>query len=565
MLRSMNAAIAGLRNHQLLMDVIGNNIANVNTTAFKGSRVSFQTMLAQTLRTASAPGGGRGGVNPAQIGLGSALASVDVVHTQGALATTNKLTDLAIQGDGFFVLTDGQRRFYTRDGSFDVGADGTLLSPATGLRVMGWSATTDAAGNTVINNTVAPSGSITLPLGQSVAAKATATAGFTGNLNGAATNQVGSGVVESLTTDGAVGFDIAGTDTITFTYNGQTYTTGALSAATKDTTTLATVAADIQSKMNAALTAAGVTADITVTVADDPGSMTGEATLIFSGSKALQFGNTASSNASLNTALKNRAMSGLESFTATLSVYDSLGNRHDVSVRFDKSLTDETGTAADNTWKWSVINLDPGTTIDSAAGNGEGTGFIQFDSAGRFQSVNTVRGTGAPYTVDKPSQASVRLNFANGAGSAQDVVLDFSQLTQFRASSTAAMASNDGYASGTLVSFVVGQDGVITGAYSNGQNRALGQVALATFANPGGLNQVSENLLVDSANSGEATIGVPGAGGRGVINAGQLEMSNVDLAQQFTDMIRAERGFQANSRIITTSDEMLQDLVNMKR
>src|SRR5262245_41191965 len=135
MLRSMNSAIAGLKNHQAFMDVIGNNIANVNTTAFKGSRVDFQTMLSQTIRGATAPAGGRGGVNAEQVGLGASIASIDVVNTQGALSTTGKSSDLAIQGDGFFVMTDGLQRYYTRDGSFDLASDGTLVSPATGLKV----------------------------------------------------------------------------------------------------------------------------------------------------------------------------------------------------------------------------------------------------------------------------------------------------------------------------------------------------------------------------------------------------------------------------------------------
>src|SRR5919202_86157 len=158
MLRSMNSAIAGLKNHQVFMDVIGNNIANVNTTAFNGSRVTFQTMLSQTIRGATAPGQGRGGINAEQVGLGAAVAGIDVLNTQGALTSTGKVTDLGIQGDGYFVMTDGFRQYYTRDGGFDLSADGTLISPSTGLKVTGWGTTTDASGAVVVDNRVPPPG-----------------------------------------------------------------------------------------------------------------------------------------------------------------------------------------------------------------------------------------------------------------------------------------------------------------------------------------------------------------------------------------------------------------------
>src|SRR6266542_1262780 len=270
MLRSMNSAIAGLKNHQIFMDVIGNNIANVNTTAFKGSRVAFQTMLSQTIRGSVAAGEGRGVITAAQVGLGSSVAGIDVLNTQGALNTTGKVTDLAIQGDGYFVMTDGFRQFYTRDGSFDLSADGTLISPATGLKVLGWGTSADASGNITINNRVPPAGGLNIPLGQLVTARPSTTVGFNGNLNGAATNMLGSGIVESTLagsdtgTDPKVAFDIsAGTtgDTITFTYDGTTYTTAALSAATKDSADLASIAANIETEMKNAIILADPTAN----------------------------------------------------------------------------------------------------------------------------------------------------------------------------------------------------------------------------------------------------------------------------------------------------------------
>src|ERR687885_920153 len=171
MMRSMFSAISGLKNHQTFMDVVGNNIANVNTTGFKQSRVTFQDILSQTIRGASGPQNGRGGVNPEQVGLGVLLSGVDTIQTQGTLQSTGKLTDMAIQGEGYFVVNDGKQNFYTRDGAFDLGIDGTLLNPASGLKVMGWQA--DPVTGAV--DTSAPPTSINIPIGAGMTGKASTT------------------------------------------------------------------------------------------------------------------------------------------------------------------------------------------------------------------------------------------------------------------------------------------------------------------------------------------------------------------------------------------------------
>jgi len=190
MLRAMNSAISGLKNHQTMMDVISNNIANVNTTGFKSSRVTFQTLLAQTIR-GSIPGAiGSGGQDSIQIGLGMAISGVDKLNTQGVLSNTSKLTDMAISGDGYFIMTDGYRKFYSRDGAFDLDSTGALISPSTGLRVNGWVAETNAAGQKVINSAMPPSAPLTIPLGAGVNAKASSMVSFNGNLNGSSTDLV---------------------------------------------------------------------------------------------------------------------------------------------------------------------------------------------------------------------------------------------------------------------------------------------------------------------------------------------------------------------------------------
>ena len=570
MLRAMNSAISGLRNHQTMMDVISNNIANVNTTGFKSSRVTFQTLLAQTIRGAVPGAIGRGGQDGIQVGLGMAIASVDRLNTQGVLSNTSKITDMAIAGDGYFIMTDGAKKYFSRDGSFDLDQTGALISPATGLRVNGWMASTNAAGQKVINTAMPPSAPLTIPLGAGVNAKATGGVSFNGNLNGSSTDLLGTGVIEDtdIANIGKTAFAVSGTDTVTFTYGGVTYTTAALTAVAKGA-----VVADLATSLQTAMRAAGgaATVGISVTVAD-AASVAGDAALVFKGAKALSFGTSPSSALDLGSVLKGCASTGLETMTTSFVAYDTLGMAHEVTVKFEKQVATASGVTpaiANNTWKWSVANLDAGTNIVTTGTTGtQASGFVTFENAGKFQSVVTATATAGltnPAETSNLTGARVTLQFANGQAQGQQVALDFSRMTQLQDGNTVSAVENDGYPTGTLTSFTVGSDGTIMGSYSNGVQEALGQIALATFANPGGLLLVSQNLVAQSANSGIPQVGVPGIGARGQINNGQLELSNVDLSVQFTDMIRAERGFQANSRIITTSDEMLQDLVNLKR
>ncbi len=417
MLRSMFSAISGLRGHQVMMDVIGNNIANVNTVGFKSGRVNFQDILSQTFRGSTAPNGELGSINAAQIGLGMTVAGIDVLHTQGNLQSTGKLTDMAIQGDGFFILANGSQQYFSRDGAFDTALDGSLVNPASGLKVQGWTA--DPSG--VIDTTV-PVGPVSIPIGQRTTAQASTSASIRGNLDAGAVD-----------------------------------------------------------------------------------------------------GSTAST---------------------TLSLYDSLGVAHSVKVTFTK-----TGA---NAWSWEAAAdpLDPDATTVSK-------GTIDFTDSGVVDKTKPPTGT---ISIDLKNGAVTPLDFDPGATPPS---LDFSKMTQFSGASEPIGVAN-GFTSGTLVTFAVGNGGEITGVYSNGQTQALGQIAMASFLNPAGLVRVGQNMFGVSSASGNASVGRPGTASRGSVTTGSLEMSNVDLATQFTGMITAERGFQANGRVITTSDEMLQELVNLK-
>ena len=405
MMRSLFSGVSGLKNHQTRMDVIGNNIANVNTVAFKAGRVNFEDILSQTVEGARSPQtGGMGGVNPKQVGLGMGISSIDTLFTPGSLQSTDNPTDFAVQGDGFFMVSDGSQVYYTRDGAFKTSADGALVN-SNGFRLQGWMADTD--GN--IDSTQALQ-NITIPVGAQMKPKATTQIAFEGNLD---------------------------------------------------------------------------------------------------------------ANADLNS-----------EWITSVQVYDSLGNPHNLTITFTKT--------AANAWDWEAT-LDGGTT--------PGTGNITFDTDGTILSGDI--GTAA-FTL-MPVAQDINLD------------IDFSQLTQFGGNPTAYISFQDGYEAGSLDMVSTDSGGVLTGIFTNGQSKALAQIALATFSNPGGLLKEGGNLYQISNNSGLPNIGTADSGGRGSIAVGKLEMSNVDLAQEFTNMIVTQRGFQANSRVITTSDEMLQDLINIKR
>ncbi len=422
MLRSMFAAISGLRGHQMMMDVIGNNIANVNTVGFKSGRVNFQDILSQTLHGATAPSGGLGSINPAQIGLGMTVAGIDVLQTQGNLQSTGKTTDMAIQGDGFFVESDGSQTVYTRDGAFDIALDGSLANPGSGLKVQGWQA--NSAGQIDITQ---PITNLVIPIGQRTTALATSNVTLSGNLDaGATTAVVGPPAVAATTVP------------------------------------------------------------------------------------------------------------------TTMTVFDSLGIAHSVKITFTKT--------AANTWSWAATKdaADTGIAISSAV-PGVNDGTLTYTSGGVFSA----------------STGTLSFTFPDGATSTTPKI-DLSQMTQFSGTSQPA-GQTDGFTSGTLTTFAVGNAGQLSGVYSNGQTQVLGQIALANFLNSAGLLRAGQNNFSATSASGASNIGTAGTGGRGTVTTGALEMSNVDLATQFTGMITAERGFQANSRVITTSDEMLQELVNLKR
>jgi flagellar hook protein FlgE len=490
MMRSLFSAISGLRNHMTYMDVIGNNIANVNTIAFKSSRVNFQEVLVQTLRGASSPQDDLGGANPLQIGLGMKIGSIDVLQTQGSLQTTGKLTDFAIQGDGFFVLSDGQKNVYTRDGSFDVAVNGDLVSPVTGWKVQGWSV---APGGTI--DTLSPVSTINIPFGSAMAANATSTMRLAGNLNASA--PFGSATNTTVNVYDSLGNLHSVKMAFTHTAAGEWTVTDALSV----TATLA----------------GGGTGSLA--------SISGQPADLRPGTYAVT--TTASGDISY--------------------VFTPTGGPAEAAV---------SGTITAGGTNTTLI---PGLTLtaNGALTNGTHTITVGGGTAIDF-------GTDGAYVTSNPA-ISLNLTPGGGAESPQNVAINLAEVTSFAGEGTVNTESQDGFAAGSLVTFSVSASGEITGIFSNGSNHVIGQVALATFTNPGGLSRGGDNMMEATSNSGEARIGAANTEGRGTVSSGVLEGSNVDLAQQFTNVIIAQRGFQASSRVITASDEMLNELVNIRR
>lgn len=466
MMRSLYSGVAGLQNHQVRMDVLGNNIANVNTTGFKKGRVNFQDMLSQTQSGAAKPTDEVGGVNPKQVGLGMTIAAIDTIHTQGSLQTTGVMTDLAVQGEGFFIQKASDKQYYTRAGAFGLDENGKLVNPANGMRIQGWLAQ-QINGNTIIN-TASELQDLEIPVGGKDPARATENVFFTCNLD-------------------------------------------------KRTPVI------------------------------PPDSAPGSEDVIKG------------------------------TWTTSFEIFDSFGRAHKLAVNFSK-VNDVA-----NRWR-AEVQIDPGTgtnatprlTTKDAGGAEPNVFYLDFDNLGALKGLlnenTTGAATGNPGDVVDTNIVYNVPDTTTGAGSTQTFRLRLGQVgsykdsvTQFGEKSSTKITQQDGYTMGYLESFKIDQSGVITGVYTNGTNRALGQVALASFTNPGGLEKAGENTYVVSNNSGAPKVGEVGVAGKGKIIAGALEMSNVDLAEQFTDMIVTQRGFQASSRTITTADQMLQELLSLKR
>lgn len=428
-LRAMNSGVSGLRAEGEALGIIGDNIANGNTVGFKRQRGVFEDVLGHSILA------GSGSAMP---GAGVRMGDIQQIFTQGSLANTGVNTDLALNGDGFFVVkgsVDGiNGNFYTRAGEFVLNRDGKLVNPA-GLQVQGYAAAGDGTFAASPTTVQAPTSGIP--------AKVTSLISFTANLD---------------------------------------------------------------------------------------------------------------SSEAVNTAWNAQDPDSTANFSISTPVFDSLGNAHSLNTYFVKT--------AANTWDYHVVA--DATDITGATGNK-----VELGTGGTltFGEDGTLAGdTGTPLAVD----------FTGGAQAGQAISLSFGTptaaggsgldgLTQFSSPSNTSSISQDGYASGDFSGIAVDGQGIVTGLYTNGEKIAIAQLSVAKFRSNDGLGRAGQGLWVETRDSGTAALGTASSGGRGSISSGTLEGSNVDLAEEFVGLIQHQRSFSANSKTITTADEMLQELINIKR
>jgi len=528
MIGSLYAGISGLNANSSAMSVIGDNIANVNTTAFKSNSASFVSVLSQSLT----------GSTGNTIGRGVQLGGVSESWSQGTLETTGNGTDLAINGKGFFMVNDSAGlSYYTRAGGFNFDLDGNLVN-ADGLIVQGYAAENVAADGSFTLGTI---GDITVT-GAISPAKASTDISTTLNLDAGATFVDATLTVGGFASDNsdvtytAVNGGITGND-ITIEYVDPVGNDQALAITVTDDAievSLATGPAGAITSTAAAIVAA-IAADtdaaaLVTGVADGTGLGVVEE---ITPAESLADGGV---------------IADVES--TTMTIYDSLGNAIPLTITFTRTTTGNGGL-------WGAAVSIPSTygsvAIDLSA--------LQFDSDGSLATI----GAG---TAD----ATITLTLTNGATSGQTINWDLftsnaanDTVTGYASPSVTSFQSQDGYAAGTLQGISIDEQGVVTGSFSNGELPPLFQLALADFPNYQGLDAIGDNLYSESRASGSAAPGIPGNGSLGLISSSSLEMSNVDLATEFVKMITTQRAFQASSRVITTSDEILQELINLKR
>ncbi len=685
MLRSMYAGVSGLGANLVELDVIGNNIANSNTIGFKSGRVTFQEMLTQTLQAATRPtSGGRGGTNPQQIGLGALVGSISSNFEQGDLHSTGVKTDLAIQGKGFFVLSDGVTDTYTRAGAFGLDRDYFLVDPSTGLKVQGrmadstgaiqlggledlyidpaavmpaqassvlklfgnLNADSDARGTQLTSQIFLARATGTDALtslhgdtGTALNVGAGDSIGASGYFDGvmfdAGEFQVGAtdpaqggstladlatwltsrfqaaghnvtfavdaatGALQATNASGAVLTDLQVTDGAKSDFNrslrfapsiasGSSGTTAALrgSASADDlltdvynvdgqplnltagTSTLeisGTCGSDLITPSQLAVQAGTTLGDLlgqiqqAFRLTDRPVTVDSEGRIQVTGDAGLvnalgdlTIREVGTTNMAVDTGFNfNATADARDATTSTVAttVYDSLGSTHTLRFTFEK-------VTGQNEWTWTAVP-EGGEEILSG-----GTGRARFTADGLISSFTFDDGASA--VTLRPQDAS-----QEGA-QLVSLAIDFGEvggvggLTQFAGSGTLESQA-DGYKSGDLVDFEIDQNGIISGRFSNDTVRTLGQIAIAGFSNPNGLMREANNMYRSSANSGDAVMGVAGDSSGVTLAPGTLESSNVDLAEQFTRLVVAQRAFQANARVITTGDQILQELVSILR
>ncbi len=696
MLRSLFTAVTGVRAHQTMLDVTGNNISNANTVGFKKDFTIFSDIMYQSNKYASGASENRGGVNPAQVGLGVSVSAIETIHTQGSAQYTGNPSDMMIQGTGFFVYKSGNVSLFSRSGATVRDANSDLVQSGTGYYLQGYEITEGVDGYERASDL----SNVNIPLGKKIEAKATTEVKYQCNLNAKSNAYLPYGFADipfnsvagwgaDNTKEAVVKINGADCKVSILTHNlGETANasgaTGYMTMEIKEgnntlTITMNMTGIDDEGRPTFAATSAttpqqlstgskltGIGLDPDTTNSIDKGILrlkSGSKTVfeynIYDNMNYKSFtasvfptGSTTRTPTKFIAEFNEQAAAAGSDLAATSShlyiwaptgqnnamtqyvlpvyfnadgtfssiddstlralglgvevsddgtylnifqgtydttnnvwtdkksisqinigghhqtkqtIYDSEGGEHTLEVNFKK--------VTENRWRWEAFIVGEGDIIPQP-----NTGEIEFTGEGLIKNVISTGSGGQTLTFDEQNpgatinvpfsligraNAEVFLNFGGGEKTtAGDVLMG---VTQFESETTTKAVYQDGYQMGVLENYSIGQDGTITGSYSNGKNIPLYRVAIATFANEQGLDKVGDTMFRETVNSGYANIDPAQVNGKGTIVAQTLEMSNVDLTEEFTHLIISQRGFQANTRVITTSDQILEEVVNLKR
>jgi flagellar hook protein FlgE len=560
---ALSAGVSGLQAHQKMLDLAGNNLANVNTAAFKASRITFSELLSETIKKASQPTMSIGGTNPMQMGSGVGISGISPNMTQGNIINTGNPLDLAIEGEGYFVLNDGQQNIYTRAGTFAVDAESTLIDPATGYRVQRIGSEGEIDGFQVPGD-----GNIHVPYDVAMPARATSQILVSGNLSADAAfptprKQViasnvsytyGGGTAAALTTeidqldqfsgggeiDGQLSVGESATITISgYHPNGDPFLSG-LSFTVNPDTTFGDFITHLNDNVLNGATASLVNGQIRIT--DDTGGYSRtDIALLYGGDGLLTTPGY----------FEMQAIGGEEVKNVDITIYDTLGGKHVLSGAFVR-------TNNPNTWDLVLTSIT-GNINEITMGNRriEDITFDAYD--GSFAGLTS---------SDSPEFV---VTFAHDPTNPQTVQLELGTigkldgLTQFAGNSTAVAREQDGYEAGRLSTVSVNNEGILIGSFSNGIKRNIATLQISLFQNTAGLESVGSGYFIPSANSGEAIATQGMTAGAGIIHGGALEKSNADVATEFVNMIQAQNGFQANARTIRVANEILRELSNLIR
>lgn len=593
MMRSLYSGVAGLKTHQTKMDVIGNNIANVNTTAYKSSSIVFSDLMSQTTQRASGPNAltGTGGTNARQIGLGVKSGAININITgQGSAQSTGNPFDIMITGDNFFVVNNGMENLFTRDGSFYVDGAGNLAMTSTGYNVMGWKVDEETGNirqDTVTALRIMSSTNMTYP------PEATTKAYLDGILDKFDTDVTSSnGKVVNLKFFDAQGYDYVAR--LVFKQSDDPYNYSVELSKILDS---AGNEVDISGLDAPLLGTEGSTQLKSSKVSFDTTNYSWNGTALMYGTEAVadlnNIFNTDGTYKDLTAAgtAGGVTTTGQEQLDEIAKAYGYEGSTDEfLNLLYQTTTTDANGDTVDG----NLLSVETLLFNRIADTNGQASGDLtsipvpdanaaagdefSFETAGRYfdgvaltfnPDTGLFSGINGQATVE-----TVTLGLSALGGRFSDVEIDFSEVTCLNNKGTSTLAATngdeDGIGSGRRLGDMIGvsiqQDGMIYASYDNGMTRLLGQIATASFANASGLEKQGDNLYAATLNSGEFDgVGVDVTANGGYMSTGQLEMSNVDLSSEFTEMITTQRGFQANSRIITVSDTLLEELTNLKR